>query len=259
MSGRRLAAPLTAFVLHRYDWSESSLILELFTREMGRVAVAAKGAKRPYSQLRSLLLPFQRVHVSLTRPADAPGSGDVQNLRSAEFAGGGAMFAPQRLFSGFYINELLLKFLARHDVHERLFDAYADSLDALAQASDRDAQTALRAFELLLLRETGLLPDLHVESTTQRALSADQPYALRGESGLVGAQHDEPALPGRSWLALGEAMGNEKSDVLRRACGGHRGALKAQLRAVLHYHLGHPTLRTRDVMRGLQGLVSDPL
>ena len=65
----RTAASLSAYVLHRYDWSESSLILDLFTREQGRLAVAAKGAKRPYSQLRSVLLPFQRINVSLGRSA----------------------------------------------------------------------------------------------------------------------------------------------------------------------------------------------
>jgi Recombination protein O N terminal len=63
----RAAVPLAAFVLHRYDWSESSLILDLFTREQGRIAVAAKGAKRPYSQLRSVLLPFQRLRAGRRR------------------------------------------------------------------------------------------------------------------------------------------------------------------------------------------------
>ena len=63
----RTAAQLEAYVLHHYDWSESSLILDLFTREQGRFAVAAKGAKRPYSQLRAVLLPFQRIHVTLGR------------------------------------------------------------------------------------------------------------------------------------------------------------------------------------------------
>ena len=71
MTARRGAsAALQAYVLHHYDWSESSLILDLFTRERGRMAVAAKGAKRPYSQLRVVLLPFQRLHVSLGRSAD---------------------------------------------------------------------------------------------------------------------------------------------------------------------------------------------
>ena len=63
----RATAPLSAYVLHRYDWSESSLILDMFTREQGRLAVAAKGAKRPYSQLRSVLLPFQRINLVLDR------------------------------------------------------------------------------------------------------------------------------------------------------------------------------------------------
>src|SRR5436189_6372986 len=102
----RAAATLTAYVLHRYDWSETSLILDLFTREQGRIAVAAKGAKRPYSQLRSVLLPFQRLLVGLGRvPKTASGDdavSDVQNLRSAEWAGGAAMLTGAALFCGFY-------------------------------------------------------------------------------------------------------------------------------------------------------------
>jgi DNA repair protein RecO (recombination protein O) len=152
------SAALAAFVLHRYDWSETSLILDLFTREQGRVAVAAKGAKRPYSQLRPVLLPFQRLAISLGRtPADA--AAEVQTLRQAEWAGGGPMLSGAALFSGFYLNELLMKLLARHDPHPALFDAYADSLGALAQGGDAE-QAGLRAFELVLLRELGLLPDL---------------------------------------------------------------------------------------------------
>ena len=79
--------PLLAYVLHHYDWSETSLIIDLFTRERGRVAVAAKGAKRPYSQLRSVLLPFQRLNVQLGKaPKDE--AAEVHTLRSAEWAGG---------------------------------------------------------------------------------------------------------------------------------------------------------------------------
>src|SRR5207253_684785 len=136
---RRTAAPLTAYVLHRYDWSETSLILDVFTREQGRLAVAAKGAKRPYSQLRPVLLPFQRIQVSLGRvpkpvASDVEGAEqreestrEVQNLRGAEWAGGAAMLTGAALFSGFYLNELLMKLLARHDPHPALFDAYAQT------------------------------------------------------------------------------------------------------------------------------------
>ena len=116
-------AALASYVLHHYDWSESSVILDLFTREQGRIAVAAKGAKRPFSQLRSVLLPFQRLHVSLGRVPSGDEAREVHPLRGAEWAGGHAMLSGAALFSGFYLNELLMKLLARHDPHAPLFDA----------------------------------------------------------------------------------------------------------------------------------------
>src|SRR6188474_1838634 len=104
MATRPARPPATqaAYVLHRYDWSESSLILDVFTREQGRVAVIAKGAKRPYSQLRSVLLPFQRLQLSLGRPpkddASAEQVSEVQTLRAAEWGGGAAMLTGAALF-----------------------------------------------------------------------------------------------------------------------------------------------------------------
>ena len=130
---------LQSYVLHRYDWSESSLILDLFTREQGRLAVAAKGAKRPYSQLRAVLLPFQQVHIVLSRPrrsAEDEAPPEVQTLRGAEWAGGAAMLTGAALFAGFHCNELLMKLLARGDPHPLLFDAYAQTLPELAGAVD---------------------------------------------------------------------------------------------------------------------------
>ena len=106
------AAPQPAFVLHQWDWSETSLILDLFTREQGRVAAVAKGAKRPYSQLRPVLMPFQRLLVATTRPKGEEGA-DILTLRSAEYAGAGATLPPGQLITGFYLNELLMKLLAR--------------------------------------------------------------------------------------------------------------------------------------------------
>src|SRR5688572_4427435 len=135
------SAPLSAYVLHRWDWSETSLILDLFTRERGRIAVAAKGAKRPYSQLRSVLLPFRRISMQLGRaPADE--AGEVQSLRSAEWAGG-AHLSGDALFSGFYLNELLMKLLARNDPCPAVFDGYAATLPVLASRDEGVVQAAL--------------------------------------------------------------------------------------------------------------------
>src|SRR5215217_6614241 len=101
--GARHAA-LSSYVLHHYDWSESSVILDVFTREQGRIAVAAKGAKRPYSQLRAVLLPFQRISLGLGRTPTDDSESEVHNLRAAEWAGGPPMLSGAALFSGFYLN-----------------------------------------------------------------------------------------------------------------------------------------------------------
>ena len=181
--GRGRGAPLQAYVLHHYDWSESSLILDLFTRERGRVSVAAKGAKRPYSQLRAVLLPFQRIHVTLGRtPADE--HAEIHNLRHAEWAGGVPMLGGAALFSGFYLNELLMKLLARHDPHAALFDVYAATLPELDSDDELRVQSALRAFELTLLQQTGLLPDLSLTTQTQQAVRTDRRYGLSAEAGV---------------------------------------------------------------------------
>jgi DNA repair protein RecO (recombination protein O) len=250
----RGAAPLQAYVLHRYDWSESSLILELFTREQGRLAVAAKGAKRPHSQLRSVLLPFQRVQVTLTRSAAPEGAPpEVQTLRSAEYAGGAPMRGGAALFPGFYLNELLLKLLARHDAHAALFDAYAQTLPALGAADDVRAQAALRAFELVLLRETGVLPDLSVVTQTQQPLREGDRYSLSADAGIAAARDDDaPALDAARWLQLQAALEHGAMEAIAQACRAALPELKLLLRNCLHYHLGSSPLRTRQVMLELQ-------
>src|SRR3954471_16792280 len=136
-TARRVSAPLDAYVLHRYDWIETSLILDLFTRSRGRVTVAAKGAKRPYSQLRSVLLPFQRIAATVGKQAE-DAQPDVVTLRGAEWAGDAAtpILPPARLFAGFYLNELLMKLLARGDAHAVLFDGYAATLRSLATSDE---------------------------------------------------------------------------------------------------------------------------
>ncbi len=247
-------APLASFVLHSYDWSESSLILDLFTRERGRIAVAAKGAKRPYSQLRSVLLPFQRLQVHLGRVAAAAEARDIENLRSADWAGGAAMLTGAALFSGFYVNELLMKLLARQDPHPALFDAYAATLPLLA-ASDQAAETALRAFELVLLKETGVLPDLSLETATLRPVDADRSYALLADAGVAPATTSVAQLDGRTLVALQASLEHGDVRAIQAACASSLPELKVILRAQLQYQLGSTQLRTRQVMIDAQSLV----
>lgn len=250
----RTPGTLVAFVLHSYAWSESSLILDLFTREQGRLAVAAKGAKRPHSQLRAVLLPFQRINVSLGRVPSGEGASDVQALRGAEWAGGAAMLTGAALFSGFYLNELLMKLLARQDPHPLLFDVYAATLPQLADGDDARVQAALRAFELSLLRELGVLPDLSLVTLTQQAVAEDRSYALLAEAGVAAPRSTDVALTGGTLIGLQAALDHGSVAALQQACARALPELKSALRALLHYHLGSSVLRTRQVMMDVQNL-----
>lgn len=263
----RASALTPAYVLHSYDWSESSLILDLFTREQGRLAVAAKGAKRPYSQLRPVLLPFQLILVALGRVpkaasgAVADGASDVQTLRTAEWAAGSAMLSGAALFSGFYMNELLMRLLARQDPHPILFDAYTQTLPGLAAGSpaaglahaEHQSQAALRAFELALLREVGVLPDLSLDTQTLQAVRADARYSLLPDAGVTSSRGSVD-VSGELLIRLQAALEHGSLPALQQACAVGLLDLKPVLRALLHYHLGSATLKTRQVMRGVQAL-----
>jgi len=250
----RRSAPDRAYVLHRHDWSETSLILELFCRDQGRIVVAAKGAKRPYSQLRSVLLPFQQILVTLGRPPKDE-QAEIVTLRGAEWAGGLPMIAGGALFPGFYLNELLLKLLARGDPHPAVFDAYAATLGSLDVRNDLLTQAALRAFEFVLLRELGHLPVLDRFTATQERPDPDEPCALHPEIGLREAQPEEPALSGRRWLAIQQALDAQALGELQQVCLDGLRPLRDMLRSVLHYHLGQSPLRTRRVMLDAQQLL----
>jgi DNA repair protein RecO (recombination protein O) len=254
----KAAGPLSAYVLHQWAWSETSVVLDLFTREQGRVAAVAKGAKRPYSQLRSVLLPFQRIAVLLGR-VKADEASDIVNLRSADYTGGVPSLPTDCLFSGFYLNELLMKLLARQDAHPRLFDAYGETLGALATQARSEDEATLRAFELMLLRETGVLPELDCSTLTQEPLQPDRGYALRPESGLVQAAADELSLSAAQCQALETALQAQHAQALRQATTAALPALKAQLRAVLAYHLGSPQLRSRQAMLEVRRLLDAPV
>ena len=139
-----------AFVLHAYPYRETSLIVEAFTPGYGRVAMVARGAKRPRSETRGLLQAFQPLVLSWA------GTGELKTLLKAEWRGGMPLPGGSALLAGFYVNELLLKLLPREDPHAGLFDAYAAALAALAERPAAAAQAAvLRRFELTLLAELG--------------------------------------------------------------------------------------------------------
>lgn len=249
MATRRISDE-PAYVLHRYDWSESSLILEVFTRHHGRIALVAKGAKRPSSSFRPILLPLQPLHVSFG------GDAEIRTLKGAEWQGGHVMPSGDALLSGYYLNELLLTLLARDDPHPGLFDIYANVVQVIASGHGEALQSALRAFELLLLREIGLLPLLDAQTMTLLALQREARYSLVPEGGLrQTSAADRASLSGAQWLALQQSLAERVPfTATLRACSEVMAELKPQLRSLLNYHCGVTILRTRQMMIDLQSL-----
>ena len=249
MATKRIADE-PAYVLHRYDWSETSLILEVFTRHHGRVALVAKGAKRPTSSFRPVLLPLQPLSLAFG------GDGDIRTLKSAEWVGGHVMPTGEALLSGYYLNELLMRLTARDDPHPHLFEVYAAAVRLLASGDPDALQWALRTFELLLLKNMGLLPALNLQTLTLKPLESEAFYTLLPEAGLQWVPEDRRyALRGAQWLALQAALdAPSPMAALLRECADLLGPLQRPLRLMLNYHCGVGALRTRQMMLDLQTL-----
>lgn len=224
-----------AFLLHHYAWRDSSRILELLTREHGRVSVFARAARRGGSALPAALQPFAELLVSWTA------RGEAGQLTGAERVRAAAPIEGDRLMSAFYANELLLKLLQRHDPHPDLYDAYATLLARLADPGERPAR-ALRLFEKRLLEELGWGLCLATEMSTGQQVEAGRCYRYRVDGGpelVEGVAEGGELFRGESLLSL-------ERDELRdeRSLGDARRLLKAALEQSLD---GRP-LRTREVM-----------
>jgi DNA repair protein RecO (recombination protein O) len=221
-----------AYVLHSYPYRETSLILQAWTERHGRIGIVAKGARRPKSASRSLLVPFQPLVL------DWFGRAELKTLKGAEPAAPATPLAGQALLSAFYLNELLLKLTSREDPHEGLFKAYDEAIVALREISrsgigsrtraavaaagmTKDVAPAaataaagrgpgsiepiLRRFELSLLRELGYAVELTREAGTHAPIVAEREYLYVVERGPVAA----PTVAGAG------SAGDERADAIR--------------------------------------------
>lgn len=161
-----------AYVLHSSPWRETSLIVQAFAREHGRVALVAKGAKRPYSQLRPVLVAFQPLWLSWS------GDAEVRTLTRAE-PGPVRLLRGRALMSAWYMNELILRLLAREDPYPGVYDAYEAALDVLADPGGRPQSSALRRFEWLLLQQAGYGVDAAAPDFDDPATGPEVRQALR--------------------------------------------------------------------------------
>lgn len=229
------------YVLHTYPFKETSLVVEVFARNFGRVAATAKGARRPRSAVRGMLQSFQ--------PLLATWSGklELKTLHSLEWGGGLLLLKGEALICGFYLNELLLRLLPREDPHEALFEYYAATLRALIR--EPDLATTLRRFELKLLQELGYAIPLH-QDAAGTLITESQTYRYEAEHGAItqsgntSHMHSGVQISGNTLID----MANDDYKNIQT-----KQQSKQLMRYLLAHYLGDKPLHTRQLLIDLQG------
>lgn len=247
MSGKRIDGQ-AAYVLHLHPYSETSLVVDVFTRDHGRVPLLARGARRPRSALRGMLMSFQPLELGWF------GGGEVKTLAKAEWLGGMPLLGGRCLLLGYYLNELLLKMLPREDAHGVLFDAYAAALHALA-AGGADAPE-LRRFEKTLLKELGYGLTLDVEMETGRPVVPEGEYTYLIERGPVARTDPARGEPERAQGASPGLRGKTLLDMAADDYSDPRTRLESRqlMRQLIAHHMGGKSLQSRRVFIELQEL-----
>jgi DNA repair protein RecO (recombination protein O) len=221
------------WLLHRRPWRESSLILELFSREQGRLGLVAKGARGARSAWRGLTEPFIPLLADWTR------RGELGTLTGLEPGGPRRVLAGRALWCGLYANELLLVLIGRDEPMPELFEAYAVLLQRLAGSHDQ--AHALRRFELALLEALGVAPDLAHDAASGEPIVTEGLYHVRPETGLVPvAAPGRQVFSGQAVLALAEA--EPPGPMLARE-------VRALTRLLLDFELDGRVLKTRELFR----------
>jgi len=224
-----------SYVLHRRDYRETSLLLEIFSHTYGRVALVARGARRRRTPRFCPLQPFRPVHVGWV------GRGELGTLTCAEECGAGNHLLGRKLLSGLYLNELLMRLLARHDAHPELFGAYEQTLGLLGQATQEEP--VLRFFEKRLLEELGYGLVLEREPETGASIRGDAVYYYQSGKGPVLAKPiSAPSvrIHGRTLISLRESVLDEPL-ILRE--------LKMLMRFLLAPLIGEKPLQVRRLFQ----------
>ncbi|MEM1090394.1 MAG: DNA repair protein RecO [Pseudomonadota bacterium] len=220
-----------AFVLHRRNFEEASLLVELLTRDRGRLGAVARGARKSRRHRGGLLQPYVPLQVSLS------GRGQLATLGQLEAEGPPILTVGSRpALIALYLNELLLRLTARDDPNETLFQCYLKTLVGLATGA---AAPVLRRFELALLASQGYAVALTHDAVTGEPVQATQHYRYEVEEGPVAtAQDSAETVRGETLLCL--ARGEDGDAAVQREA-------RQLLGEVLRHYLGPKPLRSRQL------------
>jgi DNA repair protein RecO (recombination protein O) len=222
-----------AFILHHRPFRDTSQILDVLSREHGKLSLVARGSRGPKSKLRGVLRPFMPLSMSWVQRTD------LGTLTGAELHGSPMRLTGDALLSGYYVNELLLHFLHRHYPQPDIFDCYVHVIEALARAEE--LAPTLRRFEFELLRHLGYALSLDHEAGSQAMLQKNAWYEYRFEQGPVPVARSEGSLvfAGEALIGIAEQRFSDPS-ILRAA--------NRLLREVISFHLGGKELKSRKVL-----------
>jgi len=233
MTAHRRVQQQPGFILHHRPFRDSSQILDVFSCDHGKLALVARGSRGVRSRLRGVLRPFMPLALSWVIRSD------LGTLTGAEINGEPLSLTGDALLSGYYVNELILHFLHRHDPQPEIFETYSRTIQALAAAEQ--VAPCLRQFEIELLGQLGYGLTLDHESGSRKALDPQQHYEYRVEQGPVPVKRTDGAMvfTGSTLSAIAQRQFDD-SDVLRSA--------SRLLREVITFHLGGKELKSRKVL-----------
>jgi DNA repair protein RecO (recombination protein O) len=225
-----------AFVIHRRDYRNTSLLLELFLAAQGRLPAIARGVKAARSSRALLLQPFAPLRVTLS------GRGEVKNLTQAEPEGRPYQLQGETIYCGIYLNELLIRLLQRGDPYPELFVHYQKTLAGLAFGESPNQ--CLREFEVSLIRELGYGLLLDRTADTNEPIKQQQIYDYQIEYGPVAASGETGGkIHGQTLISLHHGERLDK-----------QGRLEAKqlMRRVINYYLGDKPLKSRELFQSMK-------
>lgn len=224
-----------AFVMHTRAYRETSQLVDLFTRHYGRLRVVARGFRRPKTGGR-VLEPFVPIVVGWS------GKGELKNLVSAEPAGHSLLLKGNHLFSGFYLNELILRLLADHDPHETLFDRYLEVITNLSKGEG--IEPALRIFESSLLDEVGYGLVLNSTCDSGTDVLPDGWYWFDPTTGVSERLFIAKDKPQPNWFRGSELLAIAAGEYTDQATAK---SAKRLMRLAIQSLLGDKPLRSREL------------
>jgi len=222
-----------AYVLHSRPYRESSALLEVLSRNHGRVGLVARGVRGARSRWKSILQPFRPLLLSWSQRTE------LGTVTGADQVAAPPTLTGEPLFCAFYANELLLRFLQRSDPHPHLFEEYRRMLAQLA--AGQPTQPLLRLFEYRLLTAAGFGLQLDHEVDSGRKIDAEAWYVYQPESGPIRRDRESrgsgPLVSGAALLAL-------KSGSVE---GRHLQELKYLMRRLIRFHSGDREIHSQQL------------